>query len=725
MKFKKKSTIILLLLFNVIALYSQQWKQNFKVVEPIRVRDNSFAFSVFTNDGFAAYGADQVEVGGVENVGKVYIAKQDCDGWSIYQELTLSDTNNNCGFGSTLFMEGKTLAILGCDSANPNKGNAIYIYERDVNNLYVFTQKIAKPENVLSDNFGSNFAISDNYMVVGANYNSTDSSLANYMENAGAAYIYHRDADGIWSLMQKIVPSDRERRDTFGNSVAIFENTIVVGAVEEGSNWAGAAYVFEKGINSNKWNEVKKLVAYDYRSLQDRFGEVVRINENGIMIAAPKEDDYDSDLSGDGGGPLTALGSVYIFKKNSNNEWVGHQKIRASDGSVNYFGFGDRMEIYSDQIAIRGTEYEYDNNGNLSKVFGRVYMFKKGDNDIWEEYQIIESKIKHNSDWFANSISLFKEDLFIGAFWDGLDANDQNYIAYAGSVYIFNTYDYINTQKPVLNSLTVLESCADLGNGFSSGFDTSSLQKDLVQNPDNFIFTYKDQLGNPLPSPLPVNYANKYPFTETINIIVGNKNNRSCYEETKIELKTKPSFILNTIPDLNECDSDGTGYATFDLSKINSLLVVDPSLYNFSYFDKNEKDITTTINGTYRNSIKNHEEITVIVKDVNTSCIAKTKIYLNVSNVGLDCELSEDYVIPKFFTPNGDGVNDIWEVAGIKNQNYIIYIYDRYGKLLKTLGYNVGWDGNYNGRPLPSSDYWFELVSDRGVNIKGHFSLKR
>ncbi|SNR60808.1 T9SS type B sorting domain-containing protein [Flavobacterium sp. ov086] len=721
MKIKYFTAFFFLTVLNV---FSQEWKQNFKIVEPVRATDNDFGFSVVTYDGYAAYGADQVDIGDVENAGKVYIAKQDCDGWTIYQELSQPDARNYCGFGSVLFMEGKILAIVGCDPS-VSQGNAVYMYERDTSGQYIFTQKITRDENSLLDNYGSKIAISENFMVVGSSYNSTDNNLNNYLENAGAAYIFFKGTDGVWTLVQKIVASDRERRDTFGNSVAIYKNTIVVGAVDEGTNWAGAAYVFEKNNGSNTWKETKKLIAYDFRGLQDRFGEIVKVNENGIMVSAQSEDDYDSNLSGDGGGPLTMLGSVYIFNKNVDGEWVGNQKIRASDGSAKIFNFGNQMDVYEDRIAVRATEYEYDKTGNLSKVFGRVYMFQKGVNGNWTESQIVQSNVKRNSDWFAGSISLFKDDLFIGAFWDALDANGQNYIGYAGTVYIFNTYNYVSTKKPVLNTIPVLISCADLGNGFSSHFDMSSIEKDLIENPEDFVFSYKDQLGNNLVSPLPTNYSNKYPYNEKISVRVGNKNNPSCYEETKLELSTISSVSLNAIPELKECDYSGTGYATFDLSKINSLLVDNASLYDFSYYDYNKNDISIFINESYKNTVKNHEEITVNVTEKSTSCTAKTKIVLNVSNVGVACEIIDDYDIPKFFTPNGDGVNDLWGINGLESKKYTLYIYDRYGMLLKTFSNNSGWDGSYLGKPLPASDYWFHIVFENGIDKRGHFALKR
>ncbi len=87
---------------------------------------------------------------------------------------------------------------------------------------------------------------------------------------------------------------------------------------------------------------------------------------------------------------------------------------------------------------------------------------------------------------------------------------------------------------------------------------------------------------------------------------------------------------------------------------------------------------------------------------------------------------------PKFFTPNGDNVNDIWDISGLENQtDSSLFIFDRYGKLVKSLRPSLGngWDGTYLGKPLPATDYWFVLhYRDRQGNQKkfnAHFSLKR
>jgi len=84
---------------------------------------------------------------------------------------------------------------------------------------------------------------------------------------------------------------------------------------------------------------------------------------------------------------------------------------------------------------------------------------------------------------------------------------------------------------------------------------------------------------------------------------------------------------------------------------------------------------------------------------------------------------------PKFFTPNGDGFNDYWQYTPKDEDTFqlkIIYIYDRYGKLLAGLDPDsVGWTGKFSNNPMPSSDFWYRAETTDGQVIIGHFSLKR
>ncbi len=83
----------------------------------------------------------------------------------------------------------------------------------------------------------------------------------------------------------------------------------------------------------------------------------------------------------------------------------------------------------------------------------------------------------------------------------------------------------------------------------------------------------------------------------------------------------------------------------------------------------------------------------------------------------------------KYFTPNGDGINETWKILGIRsdfNANSNVYIFDRFGKLIKELDpLTDGWDGTYLGKPMPATDYWFRTYLEDGREFKGHFSLIR
>lgn len=105
--------------------------------------------------------------------------------------------------------------------------------------------------------------------------------------------------------------------------------------------------------------------------------------------------------------------------------------------------------------------------------------------------------------------------------------------------------------------------------------------------------------------------------------------------------------------------------------------------------------------------------------------------YQTVYVRGVDgCEFYKETVFvksyPAFFTPNNDGVNDFWRLDNFPNVKYQIYIYTRFGKLIKEIPSITGfWDGTYQGRNLESSDYWFKVVTENGEVFYGNFSLLR
>ena len=105
-------------------------------------------------------------------------------------------------------------------------------------------------------------------------------------------------------------------------------------------------------------------------------------------------------------------------------------------------------------------------------------------------------------------------------------------------------------------------------------------------------------------------------------------------------------------------------------------------------------------------------------------------VYVNDKNgCGLTFETFYILDYPKFFTPNGDGYHDIWQIKNLDKrgfENAKITIFDRYGNLIKQINNpNDFWDGTLRGNNLPSQDYWFVLALPNGKTVRGHFSLIR
>ena len=166
----------------------------------------------------------------------------------------------------------------------------------------------------------------------------------------------------------------------------------------------------------------------------------------------------------------------------------------------------------------------------------------------------------------------------------------------------------------------------------------------------------------------------------------------------------------------------------------------------------NEVFPATAFTATVSDAFTNDSTITVTVNPIGTGNLiyALDEGAWQDSNVFTGVEAGEHTVLvsdlegctnltidvtvidyPKYFTPNGDGIHDTWNIVGLNQADAKLYIFDRYGKLIKqisTIEGSKGWDGTYNGAQLPSTDYWFTIdftENDQQKQFKSHFSLKR
>lgn len=169
------------------------------------------------------------------------------------------------------------------------------------------------------------------------------------------------------------------------------------------------------------------------------------------------------------------------------------------------------------------------------------------------------------------------------------------------------------------------------------------------------------------------------------------------------------------------------GYC-FDESTVSVRFSSEPIINGIDIIDNsNNNNIAIIVNGIgdYEYSLDD-----INYQDENLFNNLKPGIYTVYVNDKNGCGKIETEVdvlgYPKFFTPNNDNINDFWNIRGGENTIYTINIYDRYGKLLKSFdNSSLGWNGKFNNKDMPSSDYWFDFITSEGRKIMGHFALKR
>ncbi|SFU37080.1 gliding motility-associated C-terminal domain-containing protein [Pustulibacterium marinum] len=187
---------------------------------------------------------------------------------------------------------------------------------------------------------------------------------------------------------------------------------------------------------------------------------------------------------------------------------------------------------------------------------------------------------------------------------------------------------------------------------------------------------------------------------------------------------TEPGVYSVTVT--NEIGCTSTKY--FGVSASEPATILDIETTGFS--ENNTITVSISGSGNYMFSLDGG---TPQSSNTFTNVLMGSHVVSVIDTNGCQTTLSDAVVIfgfPTYFTPNGDGTNDRWNVFGFDSfSDSEIYIFNRYGKLLKVLKPgDYGWDGNYNGASLPPSDYWFKAIiknGDESFEQTGHFSLKR
>jgi gliding motility-associated-like protein len=380
-------------------------------------------------------------------------------------------------------------------------------------------------------------------------------------------------------------------------------------------------------------------------------------------------------------------------------------------------------------------------------------IFITGTNIIWYD-SLTGTTILPTSTLLQNGVTYYASQTINGC---------ESPTRLAISIQLINTLNANNYSETI---------CDDLNNGFET-VNLSNYNSFLIASSGNAFKYYNSLIGaqNQIPSD-EIQNSNNYNLSIGNNIFyVRIESPNTCFQIVTLNLTLvrKPFININDIMPICEGSSitinAGFGYdnylwSTNEIS--SSIIVTQPGNYsvtvsenhgslvcsstkNFTVVNSNIGTISEIITSDWTqdentisvllssNSVGNYEyslnginfqdsntfyglengEYTVFIRDKNGCGISSEDVYL--------------LMYPKYFTPNGDGFNDYWKIKFSENEpNLLVTIFDRYGKLIKQFYSNSnGWDGTYNNKELPSTDYWFVVKRENGTEHKGHFSLKR
>lgn len=193
--------------------------------------------------------------------------------------------------------------------------------------------------------------------------------------------------------------------------------------------------------------------------------------------------------------------------------------------------------------------------------------------------------------------------------------------------------------------------------------------------------------------------------------------------------ETSNSILVSTAGDYSVTVTDANGCQKTKKFKVilsEPATITEAVVKDFSGVD-NSVLIKYTGTGNYEFSLDGNT-----FQDEPLFTGIQSGVYYAIARDKNGCGLSNRFLFyvldyPRFFTPNGDGYNDLWTIKEVSQMpDYTVHIFDRYGKFLKQMNQNsIGWNGLFNGEQLPADDYWFTLLFVNGKSVKGHFSLKR
>ena len=393
---------------------------------------SSFGTSVDLSGETAVIGATGGKVGR-DVVGAAYVfTRNEPPFWNQHTKLTASDSNGGDQLGyAVAISENEVISGAPKHSAGGLGSGAAYIYEQKEDGTWIETIKLSDGETASEDQFGISVAISGNLAISGA---QQDDDVA---PNAGAAYIFERSGS-LWLQRAKLIADDAKAGDLFGNTVAIYGETVVIGApgVDDAGPESGAAYVFT--YLGDEWVQRAKLIGDD-TSMFDHFGTAAAVHEDTAIIGAHGKDENSVEDSG----------AAYIFVRNGIS-WTQQAKL-AHQNAVPGDQFGRAVAIYGDNALIGA--HLSDATGPDS---GAAYIFTRNGGTWSQDFEIIPND-SGLGDEFGYAVDLTNGVAIVGAPKEDRSEPDM------GAAYVF-----VETRTAWIQQSKLTATEAEAGDEFGS-----------------------------------------------------------------------------------------------------------------------------------------------------------------------------------------------------------------------------------------------------------------
>lgn len=357
------------------------------------------------------------------NYGVVYVFTRSDGIWSQQARLEASNGETEDQFGISVAISGDTLVVgaIGEDGDKSGReennsafnAGAVYVFTRSNG---VWNQKAllkgsylrgAISNRATGDEFGYSVAISGDTLIVGSPNADSSDDIGDFNElfparSSGAAFVFTR-TDGVWNQQASLSASNAEEGDGFGASVAILNDTVVVGAPHEDGNASGgendnsasgvgAAYVFKRigGV----WNQQAYLKSSTARNghvnvFGSGFGTRVAISGDTIAVSYP---------SGN-----SLMGEVFVFNR-SGEVWEQQAHLKSNTDVFSYYGdaFGTSLALSGDTLVVG------------ESTTGQVTVFTRS-GGIWSQQTVIKGRNTEIGDQFSCILAISGETLVVGA----------------------------------------------------------------------------------------------------------------------------------------------------------------------------------------------------------------------------------------------------------------------------------------------------------------------